>query len=1137
MGLHGQRRESDQPLPRTTNASSNQIDALAHVTLTLACSRRFSRNENSRPRLPPDDNPTPRSRLAKPPEGSSSMTTSATTASINSRTAVTTLPSPQSWTEDQASTPPSRVLSSAPNFSRGRLSLTTPNNSSEDVSPRPPQSPKPSPLNDQHRQAIPPSNGAATVRLPRKPSPGLAARMKLLDLEKDKKCRVVSSPALGKDKIGRIPESQIRDLDNLHQTFSSSTSSTEGGRRRPSQNSTASGFLTPQVTGDNSRHMTGFVGSGDSDRSSVVSCGDRVMETGSSDGQDSPRGENHKFRLPDRHKSIPRQLDGSDDRVLSDEDDPPPPPPPPKDSRTTMSYTDVSDSPMANATPTDFSVDVQSYFNPLGLQRTASIYSLSRVSFSDQLSQLTSLQLPQASSLRSSISAIPTSQAAAKALTSAAEQIRLWIQKSSDVLGGLNAEDDVEWAAAGGREGVEEVQNAVTRFEKLIEVYVGAIEELQLRKDIGSVPKGELQAVVSQMDRTLAEWEEVRSLLRGIKEQVEIAMEWEELWNVVLGDIGMEMQALSTLVFEMEEKRHRSLMNDKDGEGASNIDIGELETIVEETPVGGGGSFANHRLTLPPAHPMISSAQASTNVQDDSSLLALFARMQPLRASLDFLPMRLSSFVQRAEPIFPTSCEELESRRQGLEKEWKKLESDAEGLRRELGEDRWLLVFRNAGRQAQKMCESVARSLGKLQESIDAGAAHNNPASLSKKVDNYEAKKVHYGPAIERVLAIIEKGLKDRLTVNGEILRLHSEMQTRWKSLEAEIKDMDSSLSEYNVTHSPQLRDSISSIISLDRSFAGSSVDTPGSSPASSIVLSGNGAPVGSEPSTPGQNGKPRASTTPGNTLQRRSCKRMSSMPQGATSSHIPRKTPSSKLSGGSSPVISHGASPPSRSISRGSSFTTPTPSLRSPRPATTTSDGRPRWSSSVNTNDLQVGHNFKPLSITTPSPHRKIPIPSQSTSDTNIPQPGSPRLDRNSSMSPTPSVSSNRLSVRPGNRNTEPSPSPSTKSSLEPPRRLKNQASASRLQDNRRNSSGLDTLIASNGYEKETENNPVSRPKVSRPASAMAAGRRTSLLPQPKTHDKAQSGRESPMAAAGAKAAMGKARSTEKTTEKPRWR
>jgi hypothetical protein len=64
---------------------------------------------------------------------------------------------------------------------------------------------------------------------------------------------------------------------------------------------------------------------------------------------------------------------------------------------------------------------------------------------------------------------------------------------------------------------------------------------------------------------------------------------------------------------------------------------------------------------------------------------------------------------------------------------WVKLEGDAEALRRELGEDRWVLVFRNAGRQAQKMFESVERSVDKLQEAIDTGAQHSNPPALAKR--------------------------------------------------------------------------------------------------------------------------------------------------------------------------------------------------------------------------------------------------------------------------------------------------------------------------------------------------------------------------------------------------------------------
>ncbi len=525
------------------------------------------------------------------------------------------------------------------------------------------------------------------------------------------------------------------------------------------------------------------------------------------------------------------------------------------------------------------SEETESYFNPFGLSRTNSIYSLSRVSFNSQLSQLTSLNLPQASSLSASIAAIPTAPAAVKALIGAAEQMQKWIQKATEVLGGLNAEDDIEWAAA-GREGLDDVDKAVSKFESLVGVYVQAIEELQLREDVADASAEGLETVVAHMEKTLKEWEGVKSLLRGVKEQVELAMEWEELWGTVLGDVGMEVDNLSRLIFEMEEKRHKAVTAEVESDNTSGVDINELETIVEESP-STGRPPASYRFSLPPSFAATTHATSPnpSSVTDDSNLLALFARMQPLRASLDFLPMRLSMFQSRAESIFPTACEELETRRKALEKGWKRLEADAEALRRELGEDRWVLVFRNAGRQAQKMCESVERSINKLQEALDAGAQHSNPAALTKKVESFEAKKMHYGSAIERVLAIIQKGVNDRLTVNGEIIRLHTDMTARWATLAERMRQMDLALEEENTARHQQLRDSISSIISTDRSAATSTIDTPGSSPASSVVMSGGKG----DPATPGINGNNRRGSSTFN-------RRHASMPPGPIgSSHLPR--------------------------------------------------------------------------------------------------------------------------------------------------------------------------------------------------------------------------------------------------------
>lgn len=777
-----------------------------------------------------------------------------------------------------------------------------------------------------------------------------------------------------------------------------------------------------------------------------------------------------------------------------DSEDDQPPTPPPKDQPEQSSSA---------------SVDVETYVNSFKKSRTNSIYSLSRISFANQLSQLTSLNLPDASSLSTSIASIPNAPAAANTLAAAAEQIGKWLQKASEVLKGLDAEDDVEWAAAGGRDGLGEVDTAIGKFEGLIGIYVTAIEDLQEREDIGRVPTGELKAVVDQMEIILKEWDSVRRLLRGVKGQVELAMEWEELWNHVLGDIGQEMENLINLVFEMEEQRHKAWFAEPTSDGTHGLDMQELQTIVEEMPAG-GRLPANHRFSMPPAFAASSpiSPPGIVNGHEDSSLLALFARMQPLRASLDFLPMTLSNFYSRADSILPTACQELEARRKGLEKKWKKLESDAEGLRRELGEDRWLLVFRNAGRQAQKLCESVERSIGKLQESFEAGAQHNNPPALAKKVENYEAKKTHYGPAIERILGIIEKGVKDRLTVNGEISRLQSETRTRWARIEQQMKEMDFALDELNLNKNQQLRDSISSIVSMDRSAVGSSVDTPRSSPASSVVM----APVNSHKGdVSGEGTGRRSSVLSTNTTRSTNGRpRYFSMPPVANIAHLPRQNPVSSVSTSESWLGCRDASP--TPVSNQSS-STPTPGSR-PKPPKYPHETKPRWNSSPKVNHYDFPVVTKPLTITTPPPGHKSPLSfrsprSVSSSNVTLPSP----LGR-STPGPVLSVPKSPLHYP---RHSESQISPITHSSQEistSPMRPTNSATQSTTNlphlrpkiKHPPTANGTPPSSSRRPSSSATSSpvTPVNNPSPSaqrppRPGTAMANTRRSSMLPVPK--------------------------------------
>lgn len=633
------------------------------------------------------------------------------------------------------------------------------------------------------------------------------------------------------------------------------------------------------------------------------------------------------------------------------------------------------------------SSNVDSYFNPHRISRTESIFSFSRATFSSQLSSLTSMNLPSPESLTASISAIPTAAKAVRALANAADQIQMWAGQAIKILSNLDADDDVEWAAAAGREGLAETDKAVRKFEILVEVYVQAIDELQMRSDVADVESNDLQDIVDQMESTLRDWDNVRKSLKDVHDQVELAMEWEELWGTVLGDVSQEMESLSQLVFEMEEKRHMSMKDDAHFDGSEGIDLNELESMLHEGPQKTRNP-ATSRFSLPSGFtsaPVESPALEKT--QNDSNLLALFARMQPLRASLDFLPMRLSMFQARAESIFPSAYKELEDKRTRLENGWKTLEKEAEDLRRELGEDRWILVFRNAGRQAQKMCESVERSITKLQEAIDTGMQHTSPPALSKRVENFEAKRMHYGPAIDRVLAIIQKGVRDRLTVNGEILRLHADMTSRVQAMHQSMNIMETTLEEVNANHNSQLRDSISSIVSMDRSIVGSFNGTPGSSPASSVVVSG-----GKHDITPAKG--PRGNRSSSSSRPAPVHNRYPSSGQNRRPA-----TPLSSYSNSTLPARAASPSPGMPSVYRQGLYKPPTAPI--PRPNLTPLANKPRWSNTGNSSEPNSGHSMRSIPSNKPLPFAKHHQTTMSGSSFSSPPAPSP-LGREATSSPS---------------------------------------------------------------------------------------------------------------------------------------
>jgi len=315
------------------------------------------------------------------------------------------------------------------------------------------------------------------------------------------------------------------------------------------------------------------------------------------------------------------------------------------------------------------------------LGRSDSLVSLARAPFSVQLHRLTSLSLPSPESLHTRILDAETPSESLTRLRNIATDVQKWINTASTVLGQLDADDDVEWAAR-GRDSLAKVENVAKRFGEIVEMFLDAATVLSARSD--ERVKEEIKELISIMDDVTHGWSGVRELLRGLREQVALSTEWMEI-REILDDISSELDACANMVFELEELRHLSLAANQQASSVSNstassptspMELDRLSNILEQ-----------HTLAT------------SSSSPHQTALLRLSARIQPLRASLDFLKPRLSSFSTRAEKTFPTALDEVVQRKADLEKRWNKIESDWRGIGRELQEDEWVEVFRNVGKQ------------------------------------------------------------------------------------------------------------------------------------------------------------------------------------------------------------------------------------------------------------------------------------------------------------------------------------------------------------------------------------------------------------------------------------------------------
>ncbi|SCV70331.1 BQ2448_1725 [Microbotryum intermedium] len=189
--------------------------------------------------------------------------------------------------------------------------------------------------------------------------------------------------------------------------------------------------------------------------------------------------------------------------------------------------------------------------------------------------------------------------------------------------------------------------------------------------------------------------------------------------------------------------------------------------------------------------------------------------------------------------------------------EYESVQKDAEMLSEELKEDKWLVVFRTVSSQAEDMMRSLEKVLTQSHQFVwdierrrptavtisvsrggtdttsnaatSSGSTSAPPRSamstfLSRSLPtttspmarkayfgdletmqpllasfialhrSLHSKVKYYAPACDRVLKILGKGIADRSTKNGEVLRRFNEMKTRWRNLVERIARIEAEM-------------------------------------------------------------------------------------------------------------------------------------------------------------------------------------------------------------------------------------------------------------------------------------------------------------------------------------------------------
>ncbi|KAF9240637.1 hypothetical protein BU15DRAFT_87550 [Melanogaster broomeanus] len=208
--------------------------------------------------------------------------------------------------------------------------------------------------------------------------------------------------------------------------------------------------------------------------------------------------------------------------------------------------------------------------------------------------------------------------------------------------------------------------------------------------------------------------------------------------------------------------------------------------------------------------PQTDGVDAETTAEIDNAIMNMNERLEAIEQGMKDINESVAPFQPpENEPLDETSERAVMLRKHAaLQAEWDAVQQETDELQQELKEDKWITVFRTVTEQADGMMTSLEKAVNRCQDFIWqvhkggnetvsraslASSVRSDKSPVSLEVFNsllasFRAKKSHYLPATTKVLGIMDNGVRNRVTKNGEALRRHAESAKRWRVLQERIE-------------------------------------------------------------------------------------------------------------------------------------------------------------------------------------------------------------------------------------------------------------------------------------------------------------------------------------------------------------